>query len=322
MKKSLVADLALLFVAMVWGSTFVVVQRAVDLLPPLAFNGIRFAMGALFLLFIIRLFYPHQLTQMNGRLWRTGIFLGIWLFAGYFLQTWGLLYTTSSKAGFITGLSVVLVPIFAFLLSKQRIKPQAMVGVLLATGGLYLLTLNGSLAIEKGDFLVFLCAIAFAMHIVLTGRYTMQFPSMPLAFVQITTVSIMNWLIGGLLAIGGVEESALQITFSLSTLTEPYLWFALLITSLFCTALAYFVQTEFQKWTSPTRVALIYATEPVFAALTGVLAAGEILMGNQLWGMVLILTGMILAEIPLERLLKKRLIPSASTQAKLHDMDR
>ncbi|SDH12140.1 Permease of the drug/metabolite transporter (DMT) superfamily [Aneurinibacillus thermoaerophilus] len=302
LKKSIIADGILLLVALVWGATFVVVQNAIAKLPPLTFNGIRFFLASIFLLLFLLLFYRPQLRQINGKLIRAGVILGAWLFSGYAFQTIGLLYTTSSKAGFITGLSVVLVPVFALLILKQRPRMPAIIGALLATAGLYLLTLGDTFSINQGDLLVFMCAICFALQIIFTGRYAPHFPSLALAFVQILTVAVLS---GG--AAFFFEDWQSSLTWE--TLTLPSIYWALLITAIPATALAFLAQTECQRFTTTTRVALIYAMEPVFAAITAYLFNGEILGGRALIGCLFIFTGMILSELQTEQLtswIKKR----------------
>lgn len=298
----MIADGILLLVALVWGATFVVVQNAIATLPPLTFNGVRFLLASVFLLLFLLLFYRPQLHKMNGKLVIAGMILGIWLFCGYAFQTIGLLYTSSSKAGFITGLSVVLVPVFALLILKQRPKPPAVIGVMLATVGLYLLTLGDTITVNEGDVLVFLCAISFALQIIFTGRYAPRFPSLALAFVQILTVAVLS---GG--AAFFFEDW--QTTLTWKTLATPTVYWALLITAVPATALAFLAQTECQRFTTATRVALIFAMEPVFAAATAYLFNEEILGGRALIGCLFIFIGMILAELQPEQVMswvKKR----------------
>lgn len=164
------------------------------LTAPNTFNAVRFTVAALFLLVILLIRNRRQLTEFRGPIIRAGIILGFWLCLGYALQTVGLLYTTPSKAGFITGLSVVLVPLFSFLLLRDRIKVVAVIGVILAAAGLYLLTQNQEFSFNLGDALVFGCAICFAMQIVFTGKYAPRFSALPLAIVQLGTVAVMSWL--------------------------------------------------------------------------------------------------------------------------------
>lgn len=285
------ADLSLLGVAFVWGATFVLVQNAIAFLEPFSFNSIRFCIAALLLGGWTILFQRKQLTDVNKQLVFSGIFIGLWLFLGYAFQTLGLLYTISSKAGFITGLSVVIVPLLAFLILKERPSLNAVIGVLVATFGLYLLTMTDTVPLNIGDGFVFICAIAFALHIVFTGKYSKQFPALLLTVVQIVTVAVLSSVFAFML-----EDW--KNVFRANVLLTGEVLFALVITSLFATALAFFIQTNFQKYTTPTRVALIFATEPVFAAVTGYLWTGDRLSASAVFGCLLILLGMTFAKIP------------------------
>lgn len=298
MKKPWMADTALLFVAFIWGTTFLVVQQAISSLPPNTFNAVRFTVAALFLFVFQITIYRGQIRQWRRPLLIAGAIIGFWLCLGYALQTVGLLYTTPSKAGFITGLSVVLVPLFSFLILRDRVKPAAVVGVILAAIGLYLLTQNQSFSFNLGDVLVFGCAISFAMQIVITGKYAPRFPALPLAIVQLTTVAAMSWLYAFFF-----EDY--WLAFDPQVLLIPEVAFGLVITSIFATALAFLIQTALQKRTSSTRVALIFALEPVFAALTSYVFIHEVLSGRQLFGCMLILVGMLLAELPIKEWLAK-----------------
>ncbi|GAC89872.1 drug/metabolite transporter (DMT) superfamily permease [Anoxybacillus flavithermus NBRC 109594] len=281
------ADISLLFVAFVWGATFVVVQDAIAFLPPLMFNGVRFAIASVLLWAWVLIF---ERKPLDRQLICAGLLLGIWLCLGYAFQTIGLLYTTSSKAGFITGLNVVIVPFLSFIILKRRPSFNAVVGSILATCGLYLLTASGDMSINKGDVFVFLCAIAFALHIVTTSIYATKFSPILLTTIQVQTVSIICFICSYLF-----EDWSL---IPLSTFFEFDVWLALLITALFATTIAFFIQTHFQQYTSPTRVALIFALEPVFAALTAYIWNDEYLQQAALFGAGLILLGMILSELP------------------------
>jgi drug/metabolite transporter (DMT)-like permease len=294
MKKSLFADFCLMLVALIWGATFVLVQNAISFLPPLSFNGVRFFMAVIILGGWLLLFKKEQLTYFNSQLFLSGVIMGVLLFLGYATQTLGLLYTSSSNAGFITGLSVVLVPLFSIFLLKQRPGVHAIIGVILATGGLYLLTMANSTSLNLGDFLVLLCAISFALQIIVTGKYSSSYPSLLLTVVQIGTVAVLS-IISALL----FEDWQQSIRFEVVFKSEVII--ALLITSIFATAFAFFAQTSFQKYTTATRVALIFALEPVFAAITAYFWGGERLTLNDLLGCALIFCGMIFSEIPVSK---------------------
>lgn len=291
------ADITLLLIAFVWGTTFLIVQQAIASLPPNTFNAVRFTIAALVLLFIHAILHRHQWQAWRKPMLKAGAILGFWLCLGYALQTVGLLYTTPSKAGFITGLSVVLVPLFSLLLLKERVKPAAVTGVVLAAAGLYLLTQNQEFSFHLGDLLVFCCAICFAMQIVFTGKYAPHFPALPLAIVQLGTVAALSWLYAFFF-----EDWSRA--FDPDILFTPEVALGLFVTSIFATALAFLAQTALQKQTSSTRVALIFALEPVFAALTSFVFIHERLNGRQLTGCLMIFIGMILAELPIQEWLR------------------
>jgi drug/metabolite transporter (DMT)-like permease len=302
-KTSIFADLSLLFVALIWGATFVLVQNAISLLEPFSFNAVRFTAAAVLLGLWLIVFEKKQLKKLDKKLMLSGMMLGFWLFIGYAFQTLGLLYTTSSKAGFITGLSVVLVPLLMIGILKQRPGVNSITGVAAATLGLYLLTMSDVSSLNIGDGFVLICAAGFALHIVFTGKFSSSYPTLLLTTVQISTVAVLS-------AISSMIFEDWKRAFNPEVIYSANVLVALLITSVLATALAFFIQTNFQKHTTATRVALIFAMEPVFAAITAYFWAGERLTYIALVGCSLIFAGMVFAELPsgkLEDLFKKRL---------------
>ncbi len=297
--KRYIADALLLAVTFVWGATFILVQDAVSVIPVFPFLAIRFGLAGLLMLAVSFMHPAWRRAVASLRLWLSGMALGVWLFAGYAFQTLGLLYTSAAQAGFITGLSVVLVPLFAIVLLRQKPGRSTWFGVAIATVGLFLLSYHRSTGINRGDALVFLCAVSFALQIVLVGRYAPKFSALPLASVQILTVGVLS------AAIASVH--AAQWRQAAQTLAAPVVFNALWICILFATVIAYFAQTAFQKFTTPTRTALIFAMEPVFAALSAYLWAGQSLSLSGMYGCTLILLGMLVAEIKGP----KRVVPDA-----------
>jgi drug/metabolite transporter (DMT)-like permease len=299
-KKPWFADANLLLVALVWGTTFVIVQRAIAFLQPYSFNTVRFSFAAIMLLFFIIFFKRKSLFHFkNTALLRNGMILGFFLYLGYGFQTVGLLYTTSSKAGFITGLSVVLVPLLSYLFLNQKLNWQIGISSILALFGLYLLTIQNAFSINIGDGYILLCAISFALHIVFTGKFAKTFDALCLTVVQLLTVSLCSF-------ITALFSENWQAMFASSKVFKPEVIMALLITALFATALAFLAQTYFQSFTTPARVALIFAMEPVFAAATAFIMINERLGPKAVFGCVLILLGMILSEIKISRLTFKQ----------------
>ncbi|CAH0187340.1 putative cystine transporter YijE [Peribacillus sp. Bi96] len=286
------ADISLLFVVFIWGVTFVMVQNALSFLDPFTFNAVRFFMALVLLLIPYSLTFHNRGKTWNKGLFKAGIHIGVWLFLGYGFQTVGLNYTTPAKTGFITGLSVVMVPVFSLLLLKQRLSRNTVLGVAAATVGLYLMTFADSSNLNIGDLLVFLCAISFAMQIITTARYAKTLPALPLTLIQISTVSLLSF-VSAL-----IFKENHSVIFSSEVMLQKDVWTALLVTAALATAFAFFAQTFFQAYTTPTRVALIFSMEPVFAALSSYILIGEKLTTASIIGCAFIFLGMILAELP------------------------
>jgi drug/metabolite transporter (DMT)-like permease len=212
-----------------------------------------------------------------------GAVIGAVLVAGYGFQTVGLQYTTASNAGFITGLSVVLTPLLGALLLRQAPGRWPVTGACVAAVGLALLSLQ-RLEVRRGDALVFACAVAFATHILLLGRYAPRLSTYRLAVVQLATAGLLALIWAGLAGDLAVPASS-------------EVWVALAITSVAASAGAFLIQTRAQREVSPTRTAVILTMEPVFAGLFGFLLAGERLSGRGWLGAGLILAGMLVAEL-------------------------
>ena len=290
-RHQLTADAALLFVTAVWGATFVMVQDAVSEFPVFAFLGLRFLLATAVLLPLLLRFRRGWRGSLGAagpvRLDLTslvpGIAVGLALFAGYAFQTFGLRYTTPAKAGFITGLSVVLVPIGEAMFMHRAPGRNAIVGVGLATAGLALLSLQSNWSVSFGDLLVLGCAVAFAVQLLLVGHFAPHWPALWLAFVQIATVAVVS------------SATALVVDRPIGW-PPGNVWFAAAFTGLFATALAFFIQSRAQKDTTPTHTALVFAAEPVFAGIFSFLLIGEVLGPRQLLGSALILAGMLAAE--------------------------
>lgn len=263
---------------LIWGSTFVVVKGALVDASPLPFLGIRFTLAGILLFLVMGRGLGER--QALG----PGFLLGVFLFAGYLCQTTGLLYTTPSKSAFITGFAVILVP-FLQVLHGFRLRVATIAGALLGLAGIYFLVLpSGVHAINRGDVLTLFGAVSFAVHIVLVGSYTRRFSFRHLVPVQILVV--------GLLA-----AAALPLNLDFRLHWTAGLIGALLLTAVLATGFAFSVQNWAQQFTPPAHTALIFALEPVFAALTSRLVLGERLGGKVFMGSALILAGMVVSEI-------------------------
>src|SRR5579864_9778206 len=272
------ADAALAGNTVIWGSTFVLVQAALRHISPILFLGIRFSIATLALALLFR-------GRARFSLTRGGIITGGCLFAGYLFQTVGLQFTTASKSAFITGLAIPLVPLLTSLVYFTRPRIFELAGVLCATSGMGLMTLQGdSLRIGRGDLLTFFCAVAFAAHIIAVGHYSGRISFESLSFMQVAAAAAL-----GLSTFWWIEKPVIHLT--------PVVVIALLMTGLLATALAFTVQAWAQQHTTPTRTALIYSLEPVVAWFTSCWLMGELLSRRAALGAVLILTEILLVEL-------------------------
>jgi drug/metabolite transporter (DMT)-like permease len=272
-------ELALIAVALIWGATFTVVKDAVERMPPFLFLGIRFAIaaGVLALAGCFRDVRRRDLVP--------GVVTGLALFAGYAFQTVGLEYTTASNAGFITGMFVVFTPLIGALMFRKLPSLAATTGVILATGGLVLLAMPSGFGLHKGDALEVATAISFAVHILLIAHLGRSIPALRFAGIQIATASAASLLWSGI-----AERAA-------PPGADAGLWFAIVLTGIFATAVAFLVQTRAQQQIPPTRTAVILTAEPVFAGIFGYLVAGDRLGARAYVGAVLIVMGILVAEL-------------------------
>jgi len=298
MSKSKLATLGVLFVAFVWGVEFVLIHNAIAELQPHSFNIARFGVASLFI--GICLLFSRLPGTFSRRMFKHGFLLGLLLFLGFACQTYGLLYTTVSNCGFITSLSVVLVPVFAFMLLAERPRFFTLAGVVVASAGLYLLTSAGDAPFNQGDFLTLIGAAMFALHIVYTGKYSRDYEVLRLTLVQLTTVTVLSFVSASI-----TEDW--QLLLDVRVMGNSQVLVAILVSALLGTGIAILLQTLAQGHLTSTRVALIYSLEPVFAALTAFIVLNEQLPPVAGIGAVFILFGIVLAELPTVR--NKRLIP-------------
>ncbi len=276
------ADLLLLLVAISWGTTFVVVQQAVEAVPVYQFLFWRF--GLAFVLMVPFMAWRGRRPD-RGTLW-AGVVLGLINFGAYALQTFGLTHTTSSSVAFITGLFVVFVPLLGRLVFGQRIVPVVWVSSLLAVGGLWLLTTQGALQAGRGEAYALGCAMLFALHLLYTGRFSRRYDVSGLVIVQFGTMAAASALMQ-LMSGGSLWPAAWSST----------LVWSLGITVVFATVFAFWVQTSMQRFTSAARAAVIFTMEPLSAAIFAYAYVGEVLRPLQLAGGIIIVASMLLTEL-------------------------
>jgi drug/metabolite transporter (DMT)-like permease len=274
------AEIALVAIAAVWGLTFVMVQDAIALIPVMTFLAYRFLAAAI----VVTILSARAVKGLAARGWIAGLVMSGFLTAGYITQTLGLARTTASNTGFITGLFVVLTPIFGALLLGQRAGKGAWLAAAVSCVGLFLLSGAGREINLVGDGLVVLTACCFALHILATGRAVGHHDIRALLAVQLGACGLFC-----LVSASVSGDLAIPVTGTV--------WSALIVTSLVATALGFFVQTYAQTHASPARTALILASEPAFAGLFAWLLNGETLTPAGWIGAGLITTAIFGVEL-------------------------
>jgi drug/metabolite transporter (DMT)-like permease len=268
-RKPSVAYAALSLASLLFGATFVMVKDAVATLPPLAFVGWRFLLGAAVLFAIAR--------PRAARTWREGTIAGLFLFAGYALQTQGLTTSTASNSGLITGLYVVITPLAASALARRMPRPLVVIGALIAFGGFAALTLAAGFRVRSGDLYTVGCAFAYAGHIVYLSRRALHHGVIAFTAVQLLVTAILGLTFSAI--IEGLQAPGRAT------------WTAVVVTGVAVSAGAFFLQVWSQTVVGPARTAIVLALEPAFAAATAAIVLGERLGGRGLLGAALILAG-------------------------------
>ena len=276
------ADLTLALIALIWGATFVLIKNALADVTPVLYLAVRFSLAAA----LLALFFHRRIRLGFGRreYW-VGLRIGSILMLGYILQTVGLQTTTPSKSAFLTGLYIVLVPFVNVCVYRTRPRWPEVAGVLIAGLGMGLLSMQGeTLSIAKGDLLTIGCAVAFAVHIVLLGHWAPIVGFESLSLLQIAGAAAVACLAAPLVELPSIHWS-------------PTVLAAIGIGAVLATALAFVLQTWAQQHTTPTRAALIFSLEPVFAWLVSWFFDGEQFTTRAAIGAVLILGGILMVEL-------------------------
>ncbi|HWG58797.1 MAG TPA: DMT family transporter [Candidatus Acidoferrales bacterium] len=286
MSKRLQADLALAGCSLIWGATFVLVKDALADVSVFMYVAVRFALAAV----VMGVVFWRAARAMNWATVWAGVQIGFFMFGGYAFQTTGLKFTTPSKAAFITGSSVVLVPVLLGIFARRRLTAGIWIGALAALAGLYFLTVppEGIGGLNRGDPIVFICALMFALHIIFVGRHVEHHSVGALAFVQVATTAVLAIILLPVLSATGYEAPRWH--------WSGLLIAAVLITSLGSTVIAFSLQVWSQQYTSPSHTAILISLEPVFAAITSWALGAEHLGPRVLLGAALILAGILLAE--------------------------
>ena len=276
------AMLALVSVAIIWGASFVLMKPAINQEPFWDFLATRFTIATA----IMVIARPRSLRLVKGKMLFRGMVIGAFLGLAYIFQTINLELTTAAITGFLTGLYVVLTPIFARMFFKQRVRLQVWVGAVLAFIGLGFISITG-FSFEPAQLWGVACAAMFAAHIVALGRWSPGLDSYSLTVVQLAAVTLLFW--GGALVDGYQPPPNFSV------------WFAVIFTAVFATALGFFVQTWAQSKMDASRVAVILTLEVVFTALISVGVGQETLLLKTVIGGAIIVIAMLVVEWPSRR---------------------
>ena len=274
------AELYLLSLTIIWGSTFVLTKFILEDASPFVYVAIRFITASL----LVAVFFYRRLCSITRDGVVKGLVLGLLLFFGFVLQTVGLKFTTASKSAFITGLMVVFTPLFQLVIERKAPKRGNIIGVLFVALGLYLLTSPQGSEFNIGDTLTLICAVLFSLYTVYLGVYGKDHDPAHLTFIQFASTAVL-----AAIAIPFLETAHLNLT-SGFLMNMAYL-------AIMPTVIALYVMAKYQKYTTPTRSAIIYSLEPPLAAIFAYFIIDEQIGMMGVLGGFLILSGLIVSEL-------------------------
>ena len=294
MTKRMRSNLMLLLTAFLWGSTFVA-QKAGTAVGPLTYNGVRSVIGALVLVPVIVVLRKKKAAggrqaaaAARGKLLLGGVLCGLALFTASMLQQTGISYTTAGKAGFITALYAVLVPVLSVIIGK-KIRPLIWLCVAIGVAGLYLLCMEpGKWSLQSGDLMILGCAVVFAVHILIIDYFAPQVEPVEMACIQFAVVGVLG-CIGMLIW----EKPSLELVLAN--------WLPIAYAGVLSSGVAYTLQMVALKHADPTEASLIMCLEAVFSVLTGALVLHETMTGRAAVGCVLIFAAVVLSQLPERR---------------------
>jgi len=278
------SDFILMFVATIWGLAFVAQRIGMDHMGPFTFTGLRFVLGCLSLLPFIFLTRNRPSSQNRDGLLKSGIISGVILFFAMSFQQVGLVYTTAGKAGFITGLYVVIVPFLNLFFKQGKTSSATWIGAILASIGMYLLSVTRNLDINFGDLLVLFSAVGFAFHLIVIDRFSNRFNTAQLSLVQCMVCAGLSLL-----------AAAVFETFILADILNASI--PLLYGGVLSVGVAYSLQIYGQKNSPAPHAAIIFSLESVVAAIGGWIILNEILSGRAIFGCILMMAGILISQL-------------------------
>ena len=288
-KKSILADMSLLLVAIMWGGGFIAVKGALDTLTPFYIMAMRFGISVVIMLLIFR----KKIKLITKKELMIGTVVGLLLFLGFTAQTIGMKYTTAGKNAFLTGTNVVIVPFLYWAISKRKPDIYSLISAFLCFIGIGMLTLDGGIHIGLGDSLTLLCSVFFAAHIVSVGFFTEKVDAIVLVIVQLGSAAIFS-IVAALIYEPIPKPLNSDIIFAIGYL------------GIFSTMIAFIVQNVAQKYTSSTHTAIILCLESVFGSILSVLMLNEIFTSKMILGCLIIFIAIITTETKWDFLKKRK----------------
>lgn len=284
-------EIGLILTAIIWGSGFVAMQLAIDSgFTPLQIITIRFFIASVL---INTIFFKQIKANINKESIKAGGLIGLFLFVSFVVQTIGLVYTTPSKNAFITAANVVIVPFIGFIIYKRKIDKIGVISSITTLIGIGILSLQSNFSVNIGDFLTLVCAFGFAFHIFFTSEFVSKHHPMVLIGVQFTVtfvLSLITQILMGEIRVSGEFTGYIGILYS----------------AVFCTTVAFLVQTISQKQVEGTKAAIILATESVFGTIFSIIILHEVVTLRMILGCITILISIIIAETKLSFLKNKK----------------
>ena len=284
-------NLCLLGAAFFWGTTFVAQMTGMDNLGPFTYATSRYFIGFLSLWIVYFLFRgarrEAKLKNAYRPGWRAGLTAGVIMFVASSLQQVAMLYTTAGKTSFITCLYIILVPLGAVFMG-QKIRAENWLGALLALAGLYLLAIKGDFGLGKGDAIVLVGAFFWAAHILYIGHFAALVDNIELCLSQVGLVTLLSF-------------ATALLTETTTAAHIKAAWLPIFYGGVMSAAVAFTLQIIGQRYAKPSHAAVIMSLEAVFGALAGALLLGEVMTGREIAGCLLMVAGMIITQIKVEK---------------------
>ncbi len=282
--KTYKAELILLIVTFSWGLSFPLIKISLEFISPGLFVFLRFFITII----IFYIAFRRKFDLKNFSYWKYGMFLGIFLYLGFALQTAGLKFTTASKSAFITGTSLIMIPFAQYFILKNKPRKENIVGALIVIVGLYILSEAYFTVFNTGDILTLVCALSFAIHIVLLDKFSKRIDFYYLVFGQFLSMAVLSFLYTLFIELYFLDEFLIRV--------NSFLILSLIYTSVVSTLLSIILMTKYQQETTPLRAGIIYNMESIFAVFFAFIIIGEVLNLNQIIGAALMLSGLFISE--------------------------